>query len=59
MMFPFSSSDTVGCADPEVCMSVCGSESGCSNIAYPTLVINLMPAGKMGRTGNVCCITEQ
>ncbi|XP_078325308.1 sodium/glucose cotransporter 4-like isoform X1 [Crassostrea virginica] len=44
ILFP----DTVGCADPEVCMSVCGSESGCSNIAYPTLVINLMPAGARG-----------
>ncbi|XP_061169606.1 sodium/myo-inositol cotransporter 2-like isoform X1 [Saccostrea echinata] len=44
ILFP----DTVGCADPEVCMSVCGSETGCSNIAYPTLVINLMPAGARG-----------
>ena len=39
-------SETVGCADPELCKEICGSESGCSNIAYPTLVINLMPAGK-------------
>ncbi|XP_048774440.2 sodium/myo-inositol cotransporter 2-like isoform X2 [Ostrea edulis] len=44
ILFP----DTVGCADPEVCMSVCGSETGCSNIAYPTLVINLMPTGARG-----------
>lgn len=37
--------DTVGCATPETCMEVCGSRSGCSNIAYPSLVIDLMPAG--------------
>lgn len=44
--------DTVGCRDPEVCMAVCGSESGCSNIAYPTLVIDLMPAGKFNLDTN-------
>ena len=38
--------ETVGCSDPAVCKEICGSESGCSNIAYPTLVINLMPPGK-------------
>ncbi|KAF6027401.1 SLC5A9 [Bugula neritina] len=35
--------DTVACADSETCKAVCGSASGCSNIAYPTLVLNLMP----------------
>ena len=39
--------DTVGCATPETCMEVCGSKSGCSNIAYPSLVIDLMPPGKV------------
>ena len=39
--------DTVGCATPETCMEVCGSRSGCSNIAYPSLVIDLMPPGKV------------
>jgi hypothetical protein len=38
-------SETVGCADPDICMEVCGSPSGCSNVAYPQLVINLMPPG--------------
>lgn len=40
--------ETVGCSDPDVCMEVCGSATGCSNIAYPTLVINLLPAGARG-----------
>ncbi len=28
----------VGCTDPEVCKNECGSERGCSNIAYPKMV---------------------
>ncbi|KAK3590544.1 hypothetical protein CHS0354_015522 [Potamilus streckersoni] len=44
ILFP----DTVGCVDPEICKAVCGSETGCSNIAYPSLVINLMPYGARG-----------
>ncbi|KAK7095161.1 hypothetical protein V1264_006606 [Littorina saxatilis] len=40
--------ETVGCSDPDVCMEVCGSRTGCSNIAYPTMVINLLPAGARG-----------
>lgn len=31
---------------PEVCKRVCGTEVGCSNIAYPRLVVKLMPNGK-------------
>lgn len=38
-------SDSVGCVDPEECMKVCGAEVGCSNIAFPKLVIELMPSG--------------
>jgi hypothetical protein len=37
--------DTVACADPDVCERACGSRAGCSNIAYPTLVLDLMPGG--------------
>lgn len=40
--------ETVGCSDPDLCMEVCGSPSGCSNVAYPQLVINLMPPGARG-----------
>jgi hypothetical protein len=38
--------DTVGCADPDTCMKVCDSKNGCSNIAYPMLIMTLMPVGK-------------
>ncbi|XP_060074707.1 sodium/glucose cotransporter 4-like [Ylistrum balloti] len=44
ILFP----DTVACADTETCVEVCGSTTGCSNIAYPSLVINLMPPGARG-----------
>ncbi|XP_023670863.2 sodium/mannose cotransporter SLC5A10 isoform X2 [Paramormyrops kingsleyae] len=40
--------DSVGCVDPEVCKMVCGAEVGCSNIAFPKLVIELMPSGLRG-----------
>ncbi|XP_045546429.1 sodium/glucose cotransporter 5 isoform X3 [Salmo salar] len=40
--------DSVGCVDPEECLSVCGAEVGCSNIAFPKLVIELMPSGLRG-----------
>ncbi|KAM8962267.1 sodium/mannose cotransporter SLC5A10 isoform 2-T2 [Pelodytes ibericus] len=40
--------DTVGCVAPEICKEVCGTEVGCSNIAYPKLVIELMPSGLRG-----------
>lgn len=42
----FPVSDTVGCVDPEECVRVCGAEVGCSNIAFPKLVIELMPSGE-------------
>lgn len=38
--------DEVACADPKVCEEVCGNPVGCSNIAYPKLVLELMPTGK-------------
>ncbi|KAJ3599838.1 hypothetical protein NHX12_033792 [Muraenolepis orangiensis] len=38
----------VGCVDPAVCQRVCGSAVGCSNIAYPKLVVELMPMGLRG-----------
>nr|XP_015215606.1 PREDICTED: sodium/glucose cotransporter 5 [Lepisosteus oculatus] len=40
--------DSVGCVDPEECVKVCGAEVGCSNIAFPKLVIELMPSGLRG-----------
>ncbi|XP_060116670.1 sodium/mannose cotransporter SLC5A10 [Heteronotia binoei] len=40
--------DAVGCVDPNECARVCGATVGCSNIAYPKLVIELMPGGLRG-----------
>ncbi|XP_052795308.1 sodium/myo-inositol cotransporter 2-like [Mya arenaria] len=44
VLFP----DEVACVDPKVCMSVCDNENGCSNIAYPKLVLELAPIGLKG-----------
>ncbi|CAJ1060138.1 Hypothetical predicted protein [Xyrichtys novacula] len=40
--------DEVGCVDPAVCQEVCGTAVGCSNIAYPKMVVELMPMGLRG-----------
>ncbi|KAM3616844.1 uncharacterized protein V6R79_024431 [Siganus canaliculatus] len=40
--------DEVGCVVPELCNKVCGTEVGCSNIAYPKLVVSIMPNGLRG-----------
>ncbi|XP_037542423.1 sodium/myo-inositol cotransporter isoform X1 [Nematolebias whitei] len=40
--------DEIACIGPEHCMSVCGSSAGCSNIAYPRLVMAVMPVGLRG-----------
>jgi sodium/glucose cotransporter 1/sodium/glucose cotransporter 9 len=39
--------DYVACADPKICQDNCNQDS-CSNIAYPTLVLRLMPDGLRG-----------
>ncbi|NXY57371.1 SC5AB protein, partial [Callaeas wilsoni] len=44
VLFP----DLVACADPEICQKVCGNPSGCSDIAYPKLVLELLPVGLRG-----------
>ncbi|XP_064840589.1 sodium/glucose cotransporter 2-like isoform X4 [Oncorhynchus masou masou] len=44
VLFP----NEVGCVVPEVCKQVCGTEVGCSNIAYPKLVVSVMPNGLRG-----------
>lgn len=44
VLFP----EVVGCADPEQCTAYCGNARGCTNIAYPLLVLRLMPAGGRG-----------
>ncbi|MCI4385533.1 hypothetical protein PGIGA_G00051550 [Pangasianodon gigas] len=40
--------DEVGCVLPNECKRVCGTEVGCSNIAYPKLVVTVMPSGLRG-----------
>ncbi|XP_066432647.1 sodium/myo-inositol cotransporter 2 isoform X2 [Eleutherodactylus coqui] len=40
--------DEVACADPELCKSICKNPSGCSDIAYPKMVIELLPIGLRG-----------
>ncbi|XP_038618446.1 sodium/glucose cotransporter 1-like isoform X1 [Tachyglossus aculeatus] len=44
ILFP----DKVACAVPSECQKHCGTEVGCTNIAYPTLVVELMPDGLRG-----------
>ncbi|KAJ8389716.1 hypothetical protein AAFF_G00114220 [Aldrovandia affinis] len=40
--------DELACIGPEHCAQVCGSRAGCSNIAYPRLVMSVMPVGLRG-----------
>uniref|UniRef100_A0A8C6G1F2 Sodium/myo-inositol cotransporter 2 n=1 Tax=Moschus moschiferus TaxID=68415 RepID=A0A8C6G1F2_MOSMO len=44
VLFP----DEVACADPEICQKVCSNPAGCSDIAYPKLVLELLPTGLRG-----------
>ncbi|CAF4197316.1 unnamed protein product, partial [Rotaria sordida] len=46
ILFP----DEIGCADPDVCYEVCHSRNGCNDIAYPLLVLRLMPHAIRGLT---------
>ena len=41
-----SRADDVGCVVPSECLRACGTETGCSNVAYPKLVMELMPTGE-------------
>ncbi|XP_077134391.1 sodium/glucose cotransporter 4 isoform X2 [Ranitomeya variabilis] len=40
--------DEIGCVDPNECHNFCGINVSCSNVAYPMLVIRLMPVGLKG-----------
>ncbi|XP_060592181.1 sodium/glucose cotransporter 4-like isoform X2 [Ruditapes philippinarum] len=40
--------DQVACVDPDICKAVCDNPAGCTNIAYPKLVVELMPLGLKG-----------
>ena len=47
--------EQIACADPDECEQVCGNRAGCTNIAYPLLVIKLMPDGARGKTFDYDC----
>ena len=38
----------VACSSPTECNKICGSQTGCTNIAYVKLVLELMPPGLKG-----------
>ncbi|XP_036973610.1 sodium/glucose cotransporter 1 [Acanthopagrus latus] len=40
--------NVVACVEPEECLKYCGASVGCTNIAYPKLVVDLMPNGLRG-----------
>ncbi|KAJ3582029.1 hypothetical protein NHX12_015968 [Muraenolepis orangiensis] len=40
--------DELACISPDHCLEVCGSRAGCSNVAYPRLVMAVMPVGLRG-----------
>ncbi|KAL6041091.1 hypothetical protein STEG23_008931, partial [Scotinomys teguina] len=44
----FKFQDKVACVVPSECVKQCGTEVGCTNYAYPTLVLELMPNGLRG-----------
>ncbi|XP_006875008.1 PREDICTED: sodium/glucose cotransporter 1-like [Chrysochloris asiatica] len=44
VLFP----DKVACAVPSECLKHCGTRISCSNIAYPVLVMELIPVGLRG-----------
>ncbi|CAH8523432.1 unnamed protein product [Dicrocoelium dendriticum] len=44
MLFP----DEIACIPGDHCFKVCGQRSGCSNLAYPKLVVGIMPSGLRG-----------
>ncbi|KAJ8782748.1 hypothetical protein J1605_009947 [Eschrichtius robustus] len=39
-------SEKVACVVPSECVKICGTEVGCSNYAYPMLVMDLVPNSK-------------
>lgn len=39
ILFP----NKVACNQPDICMKLCGNRGGCSNIAYPLLVLEVPP----------------
>ncbi|XP_076805295.1 sodium/mannose cotransporter SLC5A10-like [Clavelina lepadiformis] len=44
VLFP----NEVACTDQQKCERICGNSQGCSNIAYPKLVLEILPSGLRG-----------
>ncbi|CAF3095003.1 unnamed protein product, partial [Rotaria sp. Silwood2] len=42
--------DLIGCSTPDSCQEICGNQASCTDIAYPLIVIRLMPNGLRGLT---------
>uniref|UniRef100_A0A0B7AFY9 Uncharacterized protein n=1 Tax=Arion vulgaris TaxID=1028688 RepID=A0A0B7AFY9_9EUPU len=40
--------EVIACVDPDKCEEYCETRVGCSNVAYPKLVLELMPVGLRG-----------
>ena len=38
-------SEEIACADPDKCYKICENKAGCANLAYPLLVLRVLPAG--------------
>ncbi len=47
VFFLFVILETIGCATAEECFKICGNRHGCSDWAYPKLVMGVMPAGEL------------
>ncbi|XP_071386553.1 sodium/glucose cotransporter 1 [Centroberyx affinis] len=48
MMSRILYTDEVACVEPKECLKYCDASVGCTNIAYPKLVVDLMPDGLRG-----------
>jgi Na+/proline symporter len=40
--------DTIACNQPSICESICNSKRSCTNVAYPTLILKILPNGFKG-----------
>ncbi|XP_008590733.1 PREDICTED: sodium/glucose cotransporter 1-like, partial [Galeopterus variegatus] len=47
--------DKVACVVPSECQKYCGTKNGCSPIAYPLLMIELLPSGLRGLMLSTLC----
>ncbi|XP_042121967.2 solute carrier family 5 member 4-like isoform X1 [Peromyscus maniculatus bairdii] len=51
ILFP----DQVACVVPSECQKFCGRRTGCSTLAYPVLVLGVMPSGLKGFMMSTVC----